>query len=758
MKINQLEIKDRATLANVKADFADVNVIYGRNGTGKTLISEVFRAAENGVDIDLGTASFRLNGGSRVSSSDFRKRGLTHRIRVFNRRFVNENVFGEDPKAIVLGHQVKKGLDRANAIQKEINKLESVRSGLLEQASSERKSVDDLMIGVGQEVRRALGPVAHLDGSPRRWANYNKSDVDRVANEIRENVENFRKDENQLYLISNAIAEHSFQAVKEVAIRPPDPRRWFEETKKLCSIKFETSLLDELSQDARLASWLEIGLDMMQASNHCPFCKQEVPANRVDRLRSHYTKQQRELNKQVDDLMKEISSWLNDIHAPEVSAPDGVRANLREDYKETFDELQRMLARHRELARYLLDLLQRKSADLSTVLRVDDSSAEWNEDTITQINSLVRIHNDRDAGIKLGEECERAMVAAIMPRLIQGEREIEKLKKDVVSKEREVNEKKHDLNVTLMASRPEARAAERLNEMLGDFIGHGELSFELNMDGSTLRLARRGSEPTGLSEGERNALGLMYFLMQLEDRNFVAAESVVVFDDPITSFDDQRLFDAVSKILYRTGIVGKSQPRVGQFFLLTHHLGLLDRLWREFNRSVKGVKYFEMRSEHDSINGDRRTSLMKVKTPTRFRYHIAFGDVYDIAYSTVSVANPGISIRLCIEGFLFSMTPIEFNDGMALERKLDRVYRRGEPERIRRGDRERITAEEIHALCLAANAGSHDDLPDRPVNVDDERTRFRIAAKKLLQLIGQVSPMHYEDMERVVKRRNNTSE
>ena len=163
-----------------------------------------------------------------------------------------------------------------------------------------------------------------------------------------------------------------------------------------------------------------------------------------------------------------------------------------------------------------------------------------------------------------------------------------------------------------------ARAAAQLTELLGEFVGHHEIAVELNEDGSTFRLVRGGKKLIEPSEGEHNALGLMYFLMRLEDDSFKPAGAIVVFDDPITSFDDQRMIDAITKILYRTGSIRGSDRRVGQIFFLTHHLGLLDRLWRELKQHrnrcrilrdavIKGI--YRSRSTNDCCKSQDSDSL-----------------------------------------------------------------------------------------------------------------------------------------------------
>lgn len=745
MKIKRLEIKDRATLADVKADFADVNVIYGRNGTGKTLISEIFRAAENGCGIEPGTATVRLDDGRVIRSSDFTQGELAGRVRVFNRKFVEENVFGRDPTAIVLGSDIKAVRDQADELQSEIGQLEVQLTELQGHANAERLSMDELKTTRGKDIRNALGPVARIKDAHPRWRNFDRSDVDRIAKEIGEESESFKRDENRVKVIIKAIDEHSLLALPEVTVRRPDSSRWFVETTELCARSLGTSLLDELGRNPQLAGWLEKGLDLMQATGDCPFCKQGIPDHRVDQLRSHFSNTHRELGDRVNTLAGEITDWIDDTENAELPDPETVRVDLREDYKARLDELHGMISRHRKSAGYLLKILERKRDDLSAPLRVDGSSQEWVEGIICQVNKLIRTHNDQRQVVRLGLEYERAQVAAIAPELNRGKSEVKRLGREIASKKAAIKVKTHEREAALRASRSEARAAAQLTELLAEFIGHREISVELNEDGSTFRLVRGGTELIEPSEGEYNALGLMYFLMRLEDDRFEPAGSIVVFDDPITSFDDQRIIDAVSRILYRTGITPGRDVRVGQVFFLTHHLGLLDRLWRDLKQRKKSVKYFAMKSSRQSTDSGRSTSIEEVKTPTRFRYHVAFEEVYDMVVYPERVHNPGNSIRLCIEGFLFNMAPTTFDDDMGLEKKLRQVY-------MSYGGK-RFSDEDIHALVRAANAGSHADLPDRPVNDADELVKFQGAAEKLLLLIEEVEPVHYIDMVNGVKKR-----
>ena len=130
-----------------------------------------------------------------IRSSEFTQGELSDRIRVFNRKFVEENVFGRDPMAIVLGSEIKEQRDRADALQMKVDELESDLSRFQEEAKTEMSSLDQLKISCGKRIRDGLGPIARVEGADLRWRNFDKSDVDRVSKEIGDESKSYRRDE-----------------------------------------------------------------------------------------------------------------------------------------------------------------------------------------------------------------------------------------------------------------------------------------------------------------------------------------------------------------------------------------------------------------------------------------------------------------------------------------------------------------------------------------------------------------------------------
>ena len=86
--------------------FGRYNVIYGWNGTGKTTLSRLFRDLEVARAPTIGEAVLHINGND-VPGESFPQSTL--HVRVFNRDFIEENVFpvegGDMPPILVLGSE-----------------------------------------------------------------------------------------------------------------------------------------------------------------------------------------------------------------------------------------------------------------------------------------------------------------------------------------------------------------------------------------------------------------------------------------------------------------------------------------------------------------------------------------------------------------------------------------------------------------------------------------------------------------------------
>lgn len=162
--------------------------------------------------------------------------------------------------------------------------------------------------------------------------------------------------------------------------------------------------------------------------------------------------------------------------------------------------------------------------------------------------------------------------------------------------------------------------ADTLTRDLARVYGKDHLKVAVTSDGKSYA-CRRGDQPgTGLSEGERTTLSLLYFLRKLEDEQVPGgdpAQRIVVIDDPSSSLDREALY-ATHQWLVDT------LQGFGQYIVLTHDFGLL-RLFIKSKRNAWGkstskiregdvdetrfpkVAFLEMYAA--SVNGERRSRV-----------------------------------------------------------------------------------------------------------------------------------------------------
>lgn len=85
-----------------------------------------------------------------------------------------------------------------------------------------------------------------------------------------------------------------------------------------------------------------------------------------------------------------------------------------------------------------------------------------------------------------------------------------------------------------------------------------------------------------LSSGDRNTLALSFFLSSLDSEpltpNPDLARKIIVIDDPISSFDEHRIFSTVQEIRRLTG-------RARQLIVLSHNREFLCRIWQGIGRT-----------------------------------------------------------------------------------------------------------------------------------------------------------------------------
>lgn len=563
--------------------FARFNLIYGWNGSGKTTLSRLFRCLEQRSVPSAGEATLRIDGRD-VNETDFSQANI--HIRVFNRDFVNESVFpgggGDVPPIFVVG---KESVEK----QKEADRMKTDKStkeaGLARARTSSQTAARELDKHCTDQAK-VIKDSLRVPGAGK----YNEYDKRAYREKAQQMAE---ANDAPSHLLDDATRDNLLiqhratikPKLPQVEYRLPSLNALHEEVAE-CLVATVTSwALQGLRDDAQLGAWARQGLQLHKErkAEVCLFCEQSLTPGRLAALEAHFSIDYDRLLQHVDEIigrLKEASLQASDLRPPD-------RATLYEDLKVDYDSAQQTVQEVLQKVTRFLDSLilavEQKRGQPFRSLELQVAVTEIDTDAVNRLNEVIERHNKAcddfqvrtaTAGDRLAldmiartlDDYSRLAVIAKSAADAIGpmESDVQRLSGEIVRLEREIVEHR--------------QPAEELNEDLRKYLGHDELRLEVKDTGYILT---RGEVPAdSLSEGERTALALLYFLKSLTDRRFDLRRGVVVLDDPVSSLDANALYLAFGFIRQRT-------QDATQLFLMTHNFTFFRQV-RNWFRHLKG--------------------------------------------------------------------------------------------------------------------------------------------------------------------------
>ena len=243
--------------------------------------------------------------------------------------------------------------------------------------------------------------------------------------------------------------------------------------------------------------------------------------------------------------------------------------------------------------------------------------------------------------------------------------------------------------------------AGSLTSALARLLGRNSLQFELSSDGTHYKITRDGGPALGLSEGERTAIALLYFLAELRSKT-APSDPIVVVDDPVSSLDQGVLFGVSAHLWSELAV----PARIAQVFVLTHSFELF-RQWVNQLDSAKGhlpaggQTVFELRSRYETRGGVTRVVPSFEEWPAdwnmrkrlRSQYHFLFAQVAQVVIESGQgpslarqldiLSSAPNSARKMLEGFLAFRQPAHIGDFTNSLRKALAGLQETDPVRVR---------------------------------------------------------------------------
>ncbi|MGJ0578819.1 AAA family ATPase [Xenorhabdus bovienii] len=691
-------------------NFKRLNIIYGRNYSGKTTLSRIFRALQTGrIPVSYSTPSFIISG----DKGEVNQLGVSahnYDVRVYNRDFVNDNLSflvnqdgGEIKTFAIVGGKNNEVEDAITAIEAQLGSVEE-KSGLKHELEIKRLERDRAK----ENDKKGNDTLTDKLRTHAKLLKENKDYVPAVytIREIKSDIEktnkpNFKK-----------LSQEKFKAKADLLKQEVLP----EITDKV-SIKLKlnslvniveellqrtikpTQAIQELLDDSILQLWVKEGMPLHRDKHDtCAFCRQKLPHDIWQILDSHFSKESIELESEINLSIASVDSEIRRIPTFLSLTSD----KFYSEEKSAFDISKKTLdgcleVYKRDLESLKLALQKRKNSLFQlVVLPIVNHDAILIEQQVEHINELIEQNNrrsktlDKDK-INARETLRLSDVASFASTIgYNAERiRITELKtiSDIsnvafVDAENEIIRLESEITALRGKQQDERKGADRVNVLLNHFFGHDGIKLEAqdNHDKTAVKfqIMRDGKPSYNLSEGECSLIAFCYFIAKLEEPESKDRELIIYIDDPISSLDGNHIFFMFSLIesLIAKPIKnndGLNRYRYKQLFISTHNLDFLKYLKKISlpPRNHGGHQHFIIERNGASSNISLMPTYLK-NYITEFNY--LFHQIYKCRDQELVNTNHepfysfGNNLRKFLEAFLFYKYPYHDNKNGAFER------------------------------------------------------------------------------------------
>lgn len=602
---------------NIKV-FSKINVIYGRNYSGKTTLSRIIRAMETGFISDkYENPEFCIK---IKDETDITQKYLASHnkiIRVFNEDFIKANLkFINNPdEAIqsfaILGDNVnlekeiqilkdKLGLQteyEETKLYKDLKNLANKYKTAKSTHSATLKSLDD------QIKSKAINKPNGIKYQSEKFGDQNY-DTNKLKNEIIVvSKDSFKViDEEQKKKAEEIITEKKKEPINVLQSLALSFSVFSEKAEELITRKIGCSdKIEELVKDAVLNRWVKDGKNLHKEKRKvCAFCDNKISDDRWRKLDRHFDEESNKLENEIINIISKIDNekkqintltgykkeqFYSEYHA-DLEVLSDKYSKAIEEYEKSLESLEKQLNTRKD------DLLNEKEFD-----KLEDHSYniilfrtkfdELREKSDNYTEKLSTKQDNAKKSLRLKEIYDFVQDIKYSDQITN----IEALKKKEQEAEKNKKEKLIELEGILSQidakqkeQKDERKGADKIREYLSDFFGHRFLNLDAievedKQTGNkkyVFEIQRDGKKAYHLSEGEQSLIAFCYFMAKLEDAETKSKKPIVWIDDPISSLDSNHIFFLYS--LIKNKILEKNDFE--QLFVATHNLNFLKYLKR----------------------------------------------------------------------------------------------------------------------------------------------------------------------------------
>lgn len=637
------------------ADFNKYNLFYGWNGSGKSTLSNLFRWIETKQPICFADAEWEVQTEiGAINQANVKDNALN--IKVFNKDFVKKNVFTENGvKGIVYlsekAGKDKTALDSEIAQLKENEKQQKKVDVELNGDKNNKKSKGLLELNdnfLKTSAQKIKSEFVVIDVHDKWLLNYDKR---KLADFITENQTAIQSGKSKLSVAEIKQLSKSTKPQEKNSINPDEIKKFdtslfetiFKRVNTLLSTSITAKTIERLKENPIIANWVYQGLKDVHVENAttCEFCGQTLPKDRITDLNKHFSEE----FEQLKTALAKGLVWF-DENKLEFNFPH--KSSLYEEFQQPFEtavndfnELIKELNTILDAWRKSIEQKQNNPFEIpeNGITQVSSELIEEFQTGFNNIMSIIDQHNKKFEGLdkKVAEDKKTLELHYVSEEvrtydfLIKKTRE-EELRKELDVLNETINKRKNKIAELKKELSDELLGEEEFNRMLHKFLGRNDLSLETRHEGGYLIMRNKTHKADdNLSEGEQTAIGLVYFIAKLKEEDNKIENTIVVIDDPISSFDSNHLFHA-------NFYIKEECENANQLFVFTHNFRFfsMQKEWISTKRTKdpitnKNIDIFRLYLIKPKIENDSRQGYFEnadnVLTHFDSEYHMLFSEV-----------------------------------------------------------------------------------------------------------------------------------
>ena len=618
--ITELQLPSDRFIDTTYSGLKQKNFIYGKNGTGKSTITQTISDSfhdTHDVRIFQGFDSVAEN--SVLNAISLGKENASIQPQIDQ---VNLDISELESELIANESRPDNLYARCQAKEKEYKEQDKAIKDNFRSSASELKREHTNLTGVTYDIRNFKNDIESIEKS---ISSVSLSDTEKEQFQQLINQKEIKIDSKQSF--PNIDISGFLKATNEIIT-----------TELAKSIILEFSTIEE-------QNWVRQGLNYHDKGDVCAFCNNPISEQRLDQLNHFFSDNVKKFETRLSHAIELLKIKKDELSKIKVIDPSQFYPVYHEQISVLNTSILELIRKYTNFLDFLIETLEQRKSDLFTTMseisyELPDSFESIKEQysEIYEVNKkygqdLIQKKEDAKNRLRLNLvniELSKMKYSQDVSELGKLDREKKRLADELKLNQNNLLElRKQKLNL-ISQTIDESIAAERINKILRSLGNH---SFQLalvsgeqkgqytvkNIDGST-------RDVDTLSTGEKNIVSFLWFLADLDNPSKMSEKpQVIVFDDPMNSNDDTTQYLIISYL--QDLIINLSENR--QLFILTHnihfYLNVRYDWWRRApsTKLTLHLKKIDGKSKIDLIenqNKDLKTSYDALWAELRWLY------------------------------------------------------------------------------------------------------------------------------------------